>query len=82
MRSLPAPRFGAAGYERVGYGLLVAATPPGLASDYNKRRGELWVAFSRAAPCPRQPTSSGKSRRCVTTSARRQRREVCSAMRP
>jgi hypothetical protein len=42
MRPLPPPRLAAAGYERVGYGLLVAATPPGLASDYNKRRGELW----------------------------------------
>jgi hypothetical protein len=42
MRPLPPPRYAAAGYERLGYGLLLAATPPGLASEYNKRRGELW----------------------------------------
>lgn len=42
MRALPPPRLAAAGYEHLGYGLLLAATPPGLGSDYNKRRGELW----------------------------------------
>ena len=36
------PRYAAPGYERVGYCLLAAKTPSGLADDYNKRRGELW----------------------------------------
>lgn len=54
MRPLPPPRFASAGYERVGYALLVAATPPRLAPDYNKRRGELWAQCQsrRALPSP------------------------------
>jgi hypothetical protein len=43
MKRLPPPRFGAAGYERLGFALLAAATPPRLAPDYNKRRGALWA---------------------------------------
>ncbi|UGS35501.1 hypothetical protein DSM104329_01894 [Capillimicrobium parvum] len=42
MRPLPPPRFATAGYERVGFALLVAATPPRVAPEYNKCRGELW----------------------------------------
>ena len=38
-----APRYGAPGYERVGFCLLAAMTPVGLADDYNRRRGRLWV---------------------------------------
>lgn len=53
-RPLPAPRFAAAGLERVGFALLVAATPPRLAPTYNKRRGELWarVQARRTVPSP------------------------------
>jgi hypothetical protein len=51
---LPAPRFAAAGLERVGFALLAAATPPRLAPAYNERRGELWalVQTRRTVPSP------------------------------
>ncbi len=54
MRPLPPPRFGAAGWERVGFALLLAATPPGLATDYNERRGQLWgrCQSQRTLPTP------------------------------
>lgn len=56
MRPLPPPRYAAAGYERVGLTLLAAATPPRLASNYNKRRGLLWGRLQslRTAPSPEE----------------------------
>jgi hypothetical protein len=53
MRPTLPPRYGAAGYERVGFALLLAATPPELASDYNKRRGELWGRLQALRTVPR-----------------------------
>lgn len=54
MRPLPPPRFATAGYERVGFALLIAATPPRVAPEYNKRRGELWgrCQSRRTLPSP------------------------------
>ena len=54
MPLLPPPRFAATGLERVAFALLVAATPPRLATAYNKRRGELWgrIQTRRTAPSP------------------------------
>lgn len=53
MRPPPPPRFATPGLERVGYWLLAARAPTGIATAFNERRGALWVLLQARRTLPK-----------------------------
>jgi hypothetical protein len=53
MRPPPPPRFATPGLERVGYWLLAARAPTGIATAFNERRGALWVLLQARRTVPK-----------------------------